>query len=170
MAKKKQQLAISNKVKFRKPSKSLSNAPEGHLTFKKTQPNFGRYLIQAAEGGLITKGQLEAVRVVIRRRLKVIKGKVWVLLKPDRIVTKRALETRMGRGKGAPNRQIALIAKGQLLYEIFGPRAYVMSKVFKKAREKLSVVTTLIDTVSKIKFMPIRKFRRLSKKTKTSRL
>lgn len=166
MAKKNKQLVISNKVKFRKPAKSLSNAPNKALTFKKTKPNFGRYLIQAEEGGLITRGQLEAARVVIRRRLKAARGKIWVLLKPDRIVTKRALETRMGGGKGSPNTQVALIARGQLLFEIFGLRASMMAGIFKKVREKLSVLTSLIDTNSKIKFMPTREYRVLNKKAK----
>ena len=146
MAKKKKNLlAISNKIKFRKPSKQLSNKPVGHLTYSKTVPQLSNYVIQSASSGLITRNQLEAVRVAIKRRVKQWRGKVWVLLYPDRIVTKRALETRMGRGKGAPNKQIALVAPGQLMYEISGPPMERMRIIFTKALQKLSVKSLLLS-------------------------
>ena len=142
--KKKTQLFISNKIKFRKPSKSLSNAPTTHLTFKHTVPSLGSYVIQAATSGLITKNQLESARIVAKRRIKGSNGFVWVLLRPRQIVTKRALETRMGRGKGAPFKQLSLISKGQLLFELHGVSLPRMQMIFIKMREKISVKINLV--------------------------
>lgn len=139
-------LRISNKIKFRKPSKSLSNKPQIQPEFKKTVPQLARFAIQASKSGFLTRNQLEAGRIVLKRRSKKFNGKVFVLIKPDRIVTKRALETRMGRGKGAPINQIALINKGQLLYEVGGPPLEKMKLIFQKMRQKISVPTVLIIT------------------------
>lgn len=169
MAKKKGQLSISNKVKFRKPSKSLSNKPTTHLTFKKTKPLFGRYVIQAVESGLITKNQLEAVRIVLRRRLKLLRGRLWLPVRPDRIVTKRSLETRMGRGKGGPNTQIALITCGQYLFELTGPRLYLMRELMSKIREKLSVKVELIDTNTQIHYIPVSRLKKRRRSQKRRR-
>lgn len=143
--KKKTQLIISNKLKFRKPSKSLSNAPITHLTFKQTLPTLGEYAIQAASSGLVTRNQLESARVVIKRRVKGNDGHVWVLLRPRQIVTKRALETRMGRGKGAPVKQVSLVSKGQILFEFEGVPYYRACMIFKKMHEKLPVKVNLIQ-------------------------
>jgi large subunit ribosomal protein L16 len=136
-------LSISAKVKYRKPSKSLSNKPSNKLVFGSTVPTLARYSIQAAKPGLLTKNQLEAGRIVLKRRVKGFRGNVWVLVKPTRIVTKRALETRMGRGKGAPHIQLAPVAAGQLLYEVEGPPISTMRLVFAKLRPKISVPTVL---------------------------
>lgn len=139
-------LKISNKIKFRKPSKSLSNKPTNHLEFKRTVPSLAPYAVQAAKAGLLTRRQLETGRIILKRRVKNFNGRVVVLIQPDRIVTKRALETRMGRGKGAPNKQVALISKGQLLYAIEGPPKVIIEQVFKKMQPKITVPTVLIST------------------------
>jgi len=68
--------------------------------------------------------------------LKKKKAEVFVLIKPDQIVTKRSAETRMGRGKGSPVKKIVLIAKGQLLYEIRGPNYLQMVGLFNKTKKK----------------------------------
>ena len=68
-----------------------------------------------------------------------------MLVKVDKIITKRSAETRMGKGKGAPSFQVALIEKGQLLYEVQGPTAFKMNTVFQKTFKKLPVPTMLIN-------------------------
>jgi len=136
-SKKKHSLVISSKLKFKKPSKHLSNINYIQPIFKQTVPQFGKFLIQAAKSGVVSKYQLEAVRVSLRRPIKTIKGsRVWVCLKPDRLVTKRSAETRMGRGKGSVHSQIALISKGQILFEIIGPTAVLMNSIYEKAKKK----------------------------------
>jgi large subunit ribosomal protein L16 len=159
MAKKKNILRISNKIKFRKPSKALSNKPTVCIEFRKTQPTIARYSIQAAKNGLLTRNQLEAGRIVLKRCAKLYNGKVVVLFKPDRIVTKRALETRMGRGKGAPNKQVALLSRGQLIYEVDGPPFERMQQLFAKVRQKISVPTALISAENAY-FRPMKKRRK----------
>jgi large subunit ribosomal protein L16 len=147
MAKKKNKLiSFPSKLKYKKPSKHLSNVVCSKITFKSTVGVFGRYVVQASKSGFMTRGQIEAVRVALRRPIKHVKNaKVWVLIKVDRIITKRSPETRMGKGKGAPSFQIVLIEKGQLLYEIFGPTFFKINRVFLKAFKKLPVPSVLVD-------------------------
>jgi large subunit ribosomal protein L16 len=121
----------------------LTNLPEYSVNFKNSLIRFGKFGVQAAKAGLLTKKQIEAVRVSLRRPIKSIPGsRVWVLVKPDRIMTKRASETRMGKGKGSPFLQVNLITKGQILFEIQGPTYQFMQKVFDRARKKLPVPTS----------------------------
>lgn len=145
MKKKKSNLIISQKLKYRRPRKGLSNVLLNYFSFKQTVPQFSTFAVQAAKAGSMTRNQLEAVRVGFRRPIKKLPGSsVWVLLKPDRIVTKRAQETRMGRGKGSPFKQIVLIHKGQLLFEMKGPSLLKMRLIFEKVHKKIPVPTSLI--------------------------
>jgi len=146
MKKKGKPLNISNKVKFRKPSKKTTNVVINQLTFKSTKSNKADYLVQSASNGMLTAGQIEAMRVALRRPIKHIKkSRVIPLHKPRLIVTKRSSETRMGRGKGSPAAQIALVQKGQILYEIYGPGAIRAFNVFSRCIKKLPVRLKLID-------------------------
>jgi len=112
---------------------------------KFTQPRFGQFVVQASKSCFVTRNQLEAVRISLRRPIKTIKtSKVWVSMNPNIIITKRAAETRMGRGKGAPFKQIFLVTKGQILFEISGPSIYKMKDVFKKASKKLPIPVNLL--------------------------
>jgi len=89
---------------------------------KFTQPRFGQFVVQASKSCFVTRNQLEAVRISLRRPIKTIKtSKVWVSMNPNIIITKRAAETRMGRGKGAPFKQIFLVTKGQYFLKFPDP-------------------------------------------------
>lgn len=156
---KKNILKLSNKIKFRKPSKALSNRPTDHINFKKTVPSLTAFAVQAAKNGLLSRRQLEAGRIILKRRVKNYQGRVVVLIQPDRIVTKRALETRMGRGKGAVHNQIALISKGQLLYAFEGPPLGKIQLAFKKLQPKIAIPTVLVTTVGQFS-KPMLKFKR----------
>jgi len=143
---KKISLLLPSKLHFRKPSKSLAIPPFGHLDFANPILRNGTYGIQATESGLMSKHQIEAIRITLRRPLKILhKSKIWVLIKATQIFTKRSAQTRMGRGKGAGYTQYALIAKGQMLYEIEGPTKRFMYKIFKGAQKKFSISTRLIN-------------------------
>src|SRR5271154_6872888 len=130
MAKKKN-LQLSSKFWFKKPSKSLSNLVLGFSSFKNTRLLYGTFGIQANKAGFMEKGQIESIRIMLKRPIKkFLNSKVWVLIKPNRIVTKRANETRMGKGKGAPFKQVALVSKGQVIFEFTGPTAIFAKRVF----------------------------------------
>jgi len=138
---KKAKLFISTKVHFRKPSKSLSNLSFPTFLRKDTVPKTAktRFLIQAAKNTYMAAGQLESLRVSIRRSIKNFR-KSFVLIrpKPTTTICKRALETRMGKGKGAPYKSVALVHKGQILAEISGVYPQKMKAIFAKVRGKIS--------------------------------
>ena len=80
---------------------------------------FGEYALQALEPGWITARQIESARVAITRGVK-RGGKVWIRIFPDKPVTKKPLETRMGKGKGSPEEWVAVVKPGRMLYELEG--------------------------------------------------
>jgi len=140
-------LRLSPKLLFKKPSKSLSNLVFGQVSFKNSRLLYGNFGIQANKAGFMERGQIESIRVMLRRPIKTIKNsKVWVLVKPDRIVTKRAAETRMGKGKGAPFKQVAIISKGQMIYEFQGPYAALAYRVFLKAKSKFAFPVSFVNS------------------------
>jgi large subunit ribosomal protein L16 len=146
-SKKKSGLVLSPKLKFKKPSKHLSNLVLNRLTFKGSKVRFAKFAVQAAKDGVMSKGQIEAIRISFRKPYaKKRKATVFVLIKPDQIVTKRSAETRMGRGKGSPIKKIVLIAKGQLLYEVRGPNYLQMVSLFHKTQKKFSFPVNLINS------------------------
>jgi len=142
---KKKNLAYSTKIKFPKLSKKLVIPAYAHLTFKQSVPRFGSFFIQAAESGTLSKNQIESARVTLKRPFKHVLGtKIWVLVKPNVITTKRAAGTRMGHGKGSPFSQIILISKGQLLYEIkTKSMLFYLLSVFQSVKKKLPLQTNL---------------------------
>lgn len=146
MAKKKN-LQLSSKLLFKKPSKSLSNLVFGLSSFKNTRLLYGAFGIQANKAGFMEKGQIESIRIMLKRPIKKFaNAKVWVLVKPNRIVTKRANETRMGKGKGGPFKQVALISKGQIIFEFSGPIAIFAKKVFDGAKNKFAFPVSFITS------------------------
>jgi large subunit ribosomal protein L16 len=144
MAKKKN-LQLSAKLWFKKPSKSLSNLILGFSSFKNTRLLYGNFGIQANKAGFMEKGQIESIRIMLKRPIKKFaNSKVWIRVKPNRIVTKRANETRMGKGKGAPFKQVTLISKGQILFEFSGTTVTFAKKVFDGAKKKFAFPVSLI--------------------------
>ena len=142
---KKKNLNISQKIKFRKPSKSLSNLNYTSTFYKNNVLRFGEYGIQALKACFMHKGQIEACRVALRRLAKRSTGsRIWVRVKPSVIVTKRSLETRMGRGKGAPVGLVALISPGQILYEIKGVPNYRINWIYERMKKKIATPSCLV--------------------------
>lgn len=143
-SKKKNQLQISKKIKFLKARKSLSNI-DNVLKFRKTRVCYGNFAIQAKKSGIMARNQLEAVRIYLKKSVKrVANSKIYVLVKPTRLVTKRSQETRMGRGKGSIKAQIALVCRGQLIYEIVCSESKPVNEAFEKIKTKLSVPVSLV--------------------------
>jgi large subunit ribosomal protein L16 len=105
--------------------------------------NFGKYGLKAASAGWITSRQIEAARVAMTRSIK-RGGKIWIRIFPDKPVTKKPAETRMGKGKGAPEEWVCVIKPGRVLYEIEGVDEATAREAFRLAAHKLPVQTKFL--------------------------
>jgi large subunit ribosomal protein L16 len=104
---------------------------------------FGEYALQATECGWITARQIEAARVAMTRHVK-RGGKIWIRIFPHKSVTKKPAETRMGKGKGAPEEWVAVIKPGIVLYEIEGVTREIAKEAFNLAAHKLPIGTKFL--------------------------
>lgn len=127
------------RVKYRKRQKGRLRglARRGNLI------SFGDYGLQAVEKGWITNRQIEAARVAMTRHIK-RGGKVWIRIFPDRPVTRKPAETRMGKGKGAPEGWVAPVKAGRMLFELEGVPQPVARRAMELAAAKLPVKTKFI--------------------------
>ena len=107
----------------------------------------GEYGIQALEAGLITGNQIEAARVAMNRYMK-RGGKVWIKIFPDKPITKKPAETRMGKGKGAVEAWVAVVKPGRVMFEVAGVPEEVAREAMRLAMNKLSVKTKFIKRES----------------------
>jgi len=105
--------------------------------------NFGDYGLQAATCGWLTTRQIEAARIAMTRFIKRT-GRIWIRIFPDKPITKKPLETRMGKGKGAPEDWVAVIRPGRILYEMEGIPEDRAREAFRLASHKLSIPTRFI--------------------------
>ena len=104
---------------------------------------FGEFGIQSLSRGRMTSRQIEAARVAMTRSLK-RKGKVWIRVFPDKPVSKKPLEVRMGKGKGNPEYWVALVQPGTMLYEIQGVDEELAREAFRLAGAKLPIGTSFV--------------------------
>ena len=104
---------------------------------------FGEYGLKTTVCGWITSRQIEAARIAITRHAK-RGGKVWIRIFPDKPISKKPLETRMGKGKGAPEFYVAVVKPGRILYEISGVEESVAMRALQLASAKLPVKTTIV--------------------------
>lgn len=127
------------KVKFRKMMKGNMNGK----AYRGSDVSFGEFGMKAVEPGWITSRQIEAARVAITRHAK--KGcKVWIRIFPDKPITKKPAETRMGKGKGNPEYWVAVVSPGRILYEVSGITEEIAKEAFKLASRKLPVTTKFV--------------------------
>ncbi|HIF96836.1 MAG TPA: 50S ribosomal protein L16 [Myxococcales bacterium] len=127
------------KVKHRKVQK-------GRLRGKAWRGNkvsFGDYGLQAMGTGFITARQIEAARIAMTRHIK-RGGKVWIRLFPDKPVSKKPAETRMGKGKGNPEAWVAPVKRGRVLYELEGVELSVAREALRLAAHKLPIPTRFV--------------------------
>ncbi|HEX6946649.1 MAG TPA: 50S ribosomal protein L16 [Acidimicrobiia bacterium] len=108
-----------------------------------TRVNFGEYGIQALESGWITARQIEAARVAITRTIK-RGGKVWINIFPDKPVTQKPAETRMGSGKGNPEFWVAVVKPGRVMIELAGVPEDLAREAMRKAGHKLPIKTRFV--------------------------
>ena len=100
--------------------------------------NFGEYGLQAVECGTVSSKQIEAARIAMTRHVK-RGGKMWIRVFPDKPITKKPAEVRMGKGKGAPEGWVAVIRPGKILYEMEGVPVELAREALRLASHKLSV-------------------------------
>ncbi|MCB9645287.1 MAG: 50S ribosomal protein L16 [Deltaproteobacteria bacterium] len=105
--------------------------------------SFGSVALQAVEPGRITSRQIEAARIAMTRHIK-RGGRVWIRFFPDKPVSKKPLETRMGKGKGAPDHYVAVVKAGRVLYEIDGVPEDVAREACRLAGHKLPLKTRIV--------------------------
>src|SRR5258707_2027956 len=128
------------RVKFRKQMKGRMR---GFATRGQTVA-FGHFGLQATEAGWVSNRQLEACRVAMSREMK-RSGKLWTRVFPDKPITKKPAETRMGKGKGHPEGLVAVIKPGRVLFEIEGVTLDIAKKAMALASAKLPITTRLIE-------------------------
>jgi large subunit ribosomal protein L16 len=128
------------KVKFRKQQtgRMKGKAQRG------SKLNFGDFGLQAAECGYISSRQIEAARIAMTRYVK-RGGKMWIRIFPDKPVTKKPAEVRMGKGKGAPEGWVAVIRPGKILYEMEGVSREMAQEAFRLAAHKLPLKMKFIE-------------------------
>ena len=128
------------KVKHRKMMKGRNRG----LAHRGNTLSFGDFGLQAVGAGFITARQIEAARIAMTRHVK-RGGKVWIRLFPDKPVTKKPAETRMGKGKGNPEAWVAPVKRGRILYEMEGVDADVARAALRLAAHKLPIRTRFIE-------------------------
>ena len=133
-------MLMPKKVKFRKHQRGrrAGNAKGGDYIA------FGDYGLQALEAGWITARQIEAARIAIARGVK-RGGKIWIRIFPDKSITKKPLETRMGKGKGAPAEWVAVVKPGRVMFELEGVEPELAKEAIRKARFKFGIKTRFIS-------------------------
>jgi len=137
-------MLMPKRVKYRK-------AQRGNMRGKAYRGStlaFGEYGLKALEPGWMTNRQIEAARVALTRSLK-RGGKVWIRVFPDKPVTKKPAETRMGKGKGNPEEWVAVVKPGRILYEMEGVPEKDARDALRLAAHKLSVKTKFVKRLEK---------------------
>lgn len=114
------------------------------VAFRGSTLAFGDYGLKALGRGWLTAREIEAARVALTRFLK-RGGKVWIRIFPDKPITKKPAETRMGKGKGAPEGWVAVVKPGRVLFEMEGVQAEIAREAFRLASHKLSVSTQFVE-------------------------
>jgi large subunit ribosomal protein L16 len=132
-------MLMPKRVKFRK---SQRGRRAGKATRGATVA-FGSFGIKALEPGWITSRQIEAARIALSRKMK-RDGQVWIRIFPDKPVSKKPLETRMGKGKGAPEFWVAVVKPGRIMFEVGGVKSDIAHDALRLAAHKLPVKTKIV--------------------------
>jgi large subunit ribosomal protein L16 len=132
-------MLMPKKVKFRKQMRGRMKG----TSLRGNKLSFGDYGLQALTPGWITSRQIESARIAITRHVK-RGGKVWIRIFPDKPITKKPAETRMGKGKGSPEAWVAVVKPGRVLYELEGVSESVAREAMRLASHKLPVKTRIL--------------------------
>ena len=127
------------RVKYRKRQKGRMRG----LSYRGSKVSFGEFGLQAQECGWLSSRQIEAGRIALTRHIK-RGGQVWIRIFPDKPISKKPAETRMGKGKGGPEKWVAVIKPGRVLYEIEGVPEEMAREAFRLASHKMPFATRFI--------------------------
>ncbi len=132
-------MLIPKKVKFRKQQRGKRRG----LAQRGSTLSFGNFGLQAQECGWLSTREIEAARIAMTRYIK-RGGKIWIRVFPDKPITKKPAETRMGSGKGSPEDWVVVIKPGRILYEMEGVTEAIAREAFRLATHKISIPTKFI--------------------------
>jgi large subunit ribosomal protein L16 len=132
-------MLMPKRVKFRKQQRGRRSGK----AYRGCEVDFGDYGLKAMEPAWITNKQIEAARVALTRHIK-RGGKVWIRIFPDKPVTKKPAETRMGKGKGAPEFWVAVVKPGRVMFELEGITEPLAKEALKLAAAKLPIKTKFV--------------------------
>jgi large subunit ribosomal protein L16 len=132
-------MLMPKKVKHRKQMKGRNRG----VAQRGNEVSFGDFALKSLEPGWITDRQIEAARIAMTRYIK-RQGKIWIRMFPDKPITKKPAETRMGSGKGAPDHWVAVVKPGRVLYEIQGVTEELAREAMRLAAQKLPVKTKFV--------------------------
>lgn len=137
-------MLMPKRVKYRKSQRGRMAGK----AYRGSTLAFGDFGLKALEPHWITSRQIEACRVALSRKMK-RDGKVWIRIFPDKPVSKKPLETRMGKGKGAPEFWVAVVKPGRILFEVSGVSKEIANEALKLCSHKLPIKTKVVErTVS----------------------
>ena len=128
------------KIKYRKPQKGRMKGMANSGNYV----SFGTFGLKALEPGWITSRQIESARIVISRATRKV-GRMWIRIFPDKAITKKPAETRMGKGKGSPEYWVAVIKPGRILFELDGVDFEAAQETFRKCSNKLPIKTKIVE-------------------------
>ncbi len=128
------------KVKYRKRQKGKMRG----VARRGCNLNFGEFGLQATDCGWLTAKQIEAARIAMTRHVK-RGGKIWIRIFPDKPITKKPAEVRMGKGKGSPEGWVAVIKPGRILYEMSGVSKEMAKEALRLASHKLPIKTKFVE-------------------------
>jgi large subunit ribosomal protein L16 len=138
-------MLMPKKVKYRKQHRGRRRG----MAWRGAQLEFGDYGLKALEVAWITDRQIEASRVAMTRSIK-RGGRIWIRLFPDKPITKKPAETRMGKGKGAPEGWVAVVRPGKILFEMEGVPVEVAREAMALASAKLPIRTKFVSRTGAI--------------------
>lgn len=133
-------MLMPKRVKYRKSQRGRRTGK----AYRGSAVSFGDFGLKAMEPAWITSRQIEACRVALTRKMK-RDGKVWIRIFPDKPVSKKPLETRMGKGKGAPEFWVAVIKPGRVMFEVAGISRELASEALKLCSHKLPIKTKVVS-------------------------
>ena len=133
------------KVKFRKRRKGRMRG----TAIRGAKVSFGDYGLMALEPGLITQRQIEAARIAMTRYVK-RSGKIWIRMFPDKPITSKPAEVRMGKGKGSPEGWVAPVKPGRIMYEMQGVDLETAKEAFRLAANKLPIATRFVSRAEQL--------------------
>lgn len=135
-------MLMPKRIKYRKQQRGR----RGGKAIRGSAVTFGQFGLKALESEWITSRQIEAARIAMTRYIK-RGGKVWIRIFPDKPVTKKPAETRMGKGKGSPEYWVAVVKPGRILFELAGVSEEIAKEAMRLAAHKLPIKTKFVSRI-----------------------